>query len=418
MQNIREYLTSADLQIYVNRDEYIYLNLSPISIISYFKKTYIAPEIFIKDEIVLKNIGMKWNETSLVKIPKDIHLMGKTWLKVSIPYFQMIEKLTSNTSVTTNNANVNEMIFDNHETYLIIYNDFYYLIPTLFLELPDLNYNEFTFKFSEIKSYFIDLAGINISDDTDILFYSFNMNNYYSHDIIPTLLNLVDNYDKLTLQKLLSDKDYYKQNLLTQNSFDNYITKIIEDDLINEYQNIQKFDTTIDSSYYNFMALEFDVYYNNKVDTTSDVYLVENYINDNNINTVDNIDTIKQNAIIKTPLVYEYLITNLNPSFEQTYTFYKKITTISTDSIYEYTLEDGNLVSGTINSNYPTYNINITTLNLPFTLTTDMTIKTVDGLSVIYSINGATHTLTIDDTAPTILDNIKLVINTKNNTII
>ena len=127
MQNIQEYLTSADMQIYINRDEHIYLNLKPDKI-SYFKKSYIIPEIFIKDEIALKNIGMKWNETTFVKIPKDIHLMGKTWLKVSIPYFQMIEKLTTSTTSTTNNANVNEMIFDNHETYLIIYNDIYYLI--------------------------------------------------------------------------------------------------------------------------------------------------------------------------------------------------------------------------------------------------------------------------------------------------
>jgi hypothetical protein len=416
MQNIKEYLTSADLQIYINRDNYIYLNLSPDSIISYFKKTYLAPDIFIKDEISLKNIGMRWNETTIVKIPKDIHLMGKVWLSVKIPYFQMIEKITNTTQTITNNANVNEMIFDSHNTYLIIYEDNYYLIPDLFLKLPDLAYNEFKFKFSEIKQYFIDLASINIRDDTDIIFYSFNMNGFYVHDIIPTLLNLVDNYDKLTLNKLLNGNDYYKQNLLTQNSFDNYITKIIEDDLINQYQNINKFDTTIDSSFYNFMALEFDVYYNNRIDTTSDIYKTEEYFN--NINTTDSLDTIKQNSIIKSSLVYEYLITNLNPSFEQKYTFYKKYAVIQTDSIYEITLNDENLISGTINSNYPTYNVDIASLNLPFVLTQTMTIQTEDGLSVTYSISGINNIFSINDTSTTtILNKIKLVINTNNNTL-
>ncbi len=286
MQNRPEYLIAADLQVFSIRDTHIYLNLDSSNIITYFKKTYIVPEIFIKDEIVLNNLGMKWNETSFVKIPKDIHLLGNVWLTVKIPYFQMIETLTSTTTTTTNDANVNEMIFDNNQTYLIIYENKYYLIPDMFLELPNLSYNEFKFKFSEIKKYFIDLATINISDNTDIIFYSFNMNNFYVHDIIPTVLNLSSSYEKLTLNKLLNGKDHYKKNLLTQNSYDNYITTIIEDNIINEYQNIQKFDSTIDSSYYNFMADEFQVLYNNKVDTTSDVYLVENYINTSNVNTV------------------------------------------------------------------------------------------------------------------------------------
>ena len=233
MQYIEDLLITADLQIRTIKNDYIYLNLDTSKNISFFKTSYFIPEIFIKDEIAMKDIGMKWNETSIVKIPKDIHLLGKIWLKINIPYFQIIEKLTNTTQTTTNNATINQMIFDNHNTYLIIYNNIYYLIPDLFLKQPELYYNSFQFKFNEVKEYFIDLTGINIDDDTNIIFFSFNMNNYYSHDIIPTLLNLCDSYDKITLQKLLNNTsiDAYKMNLLTQNSFDNYITKIIEDDL-------------------------------------------------------------------------------------------------------------------------------------------------------------------------------------------
>ncbi len=414
----RGYLLAVDIQIDSQEDYNNELNLDLSNKITFFKKTYVVPDLFIKDEIVLKNLGMKWNETSFVKIPRDIHLLGKTWLKVTIPYFQMIEKLTSTTTTTINNANVNEMIYDNNETYLIIYNDVYYLIPTLFLELPDLSYNEFKFKFSEIKKYFIDLTSINISDDTDILFYSFNMNNFYVHDIIPTVLNLASNYDKLTLNKLLNGDDSYKKNLLTQNSFDNYITTIVEDNIINEYQNIKKFDSTIDSEYYNFMALEFDVLYNNKVDTTSDVYLVENYINTSNVNTVDSIDKIKQNTITKTSLVYEYIITDLNPSFEKTFTFYKKYATINTESMYEFTLTNDNLTSGTITDDYPIYKVNIASLNLPFTLTTSMSIKTANDLTITYTIDGTDNIFTIDDTSTTTsLEKIKIVVNTNNDTL-
>lgn len=417
MEYLEDILITADLQIKSMINDYIYLSLETKDNLTYFKTSYFIPDVFIKDEMCMKNIGMKWNETSIIKIPKDIHLLGKIWLTVNIPYFQIIEKLTSTTQTTTNNATINQMIFDNHTTYLIIYNNINYLIPDLFLKYPELNYASFQFKFNQVKEYFIDLTGVNIEDDTNIIFFSFNMNGYYSHDIIPTLLNLVDSYDKLTLQKLLNNYDAYKMNLLTQNSFDNYITKIVEDDLINEYQNINKFDTTIDSSYYNFMGTEFGVLYNNKIVNNSDVTLVNNYIINNSINTVNSIDTISQDAIIKTPLVYEYLITNLNPSFEQTYTFYKKITTIATDSIYEYTLTDADLDSGTINSDYPTYILDMTAFVLPFTLTTSMTITTIDNIPVTYTILGTTHTLTIDDSAPTILDNIKLVINTNNNTL-
>jgi hypothetical protein len=382
MANIENYYNPSFMQIYINKNENEFFSKDPQ--ITFFKKTYIAPEIFIKDEISLKSIPMKWDDTTFMKIPKDIHLLGKIWLTVNIPYFQLVQNVITNTTTTTNNANVNEMIFDNYLTYLIIYNDIYYLIPLIFLQLPDLHYNYFKLKFGDVSKYFISLAGLNINTNTDIIFFSFNMNvnedtidGYkYSHDIIPVLLNLSSTYDKLTLDKLINGKDRYKVNLLTQNSFDKYITKTIEDNIINQYQNISKFDSTIDSSYYNFMALEFDVLYNNNPSTVADTYLIEEYINTNNINTVDEIDTIKQNTITKTSLVLEYIITDLNPSFEKTYTFYKKYAVIKNDSLYNITLTDANLTSGTIIGDYPIYTVNITSLNLPFTLNTNMIFKT------------------------------------------
>jgi hypothetical protein len=121
-----DYATPAVMQLYMNNqgreDEYLTSNPN----ITFFKKTYINPEIFIKDEMVFKDIPMKWDDTTFIKIPKDIHLLGNIWVTVNIPYFQILEKTTSTTTTTTNNANINEMIFDNYLTYLVYINNKYY----------------------------------------------------------------------------------------------------------------------------------------------------------------------------------------------------------------------------------------------------------------------------------------------------
>ncbi len=394
--------------------------LKTVPNLTFFKKVYVATELFIKDEISLKNIPMKWDDTTFMKIPKDINLLGKVWLTVNIPYFQMVKNITSSSSTITNNSNINEMIFDNHLTYIVISDNTYYLIPVIFLQYPDLIYNYFKLKFSDIKSYFLNLTKIYIADDVDIILYSFD----YNYDIIPTLLNLAKPYDKLTLNKIVNGKDRYKQNLLTQNSYDNYITTIIENNLINQFQNINDFDSTIDSSYYNIMAQEFQVLYNNGNINNSDVYLIEKYINDNNISTVNDINIIKKNAISLTSLVYEYIISDLNPFFKKTYAFYKKYSVITTDSIYNFTLNSANIIDvdslggNLIQQYYPNYAVNISSLNLPFELATTMTLKTVDNIKVTYVVEDGYNKFKIDDSSTTTdLEKIYMIINTENNTL-
>ena len=65
------YATPVVMQLYMNGNEDEYLTKNPN--ITFFKKTYVNPEIFIKDEMVLKDIPMKWNDTTFIKIPRDIH---------------------------------------------------------------------------------------------------------------------------------------------------------------------------------------------------------------------------------------------------------------------------------------------------------------------------------------------------------
>ena len=76
MEYLEDLLITADLQIKTIINDYIYLSLDTTNNLTYFKTSYFIPEVFMKDEISMKNIGMKWNETSFVKIPKDRKSMG------------------------------------------------------------------------------------------------------------------------------------------------------------------------------------------------------------------------------------------------------------------------------------------------------------------------------------------------------
>ena len=87
MSNIENYYNPSFMQIYINKNENEFFSKNPE--ITFFKKTYIAPEIFIKDEISLKSIPMKWDDTTFMKIPKDIHLLGKIWW-IIIPVYLAI----------------------------------------------------------------------------------------------------------------------------------------------------------------------------------------------------------------------------------------------------------------------------------------------------------------------------------------
>lgn len=406
-----DYLPSAVMQLYINNNENEFFTEQPE--ITFFKKTYINQDVFIKDEMVLKDVPVNWDDSYYLKIPRDIHMLGKVWVNVTIPYFQIIKKNTTKDTVTTNNANLNELLYDNHNTYLINYNKLWYLIPDIFLQLPNLMYTTMQLHFYQVKDYFIPLTGVNLNNDTYIILFSFNVNNYYASDIIPLVLNMAPSYDKIILDNIMNGSERYKKNMLTQNSFDNYITKKTEDILIDNYQNIKKFDQTIDSDMFNIMATEFNVLYNNRDIPDSDIAKTQTYI-DSNINLTDSEMTIKENTILDNSLVLKLLISMMNPSDINTYQFYKKYAVFKIDSFYNFSITDANLVSGTIISSFPTYTINISTLNLPFTLNTTMIFTTDDNHSIVFTEPNVFTIISTETT--TTLSKINIIINTNNNT--
>jgi hypothetical protein len=355
-----DYLPSAVMQLYINNNENDFFTEQPE--ITFFKKTYHSQDVFIKDEMVLKDVPVNWDDSYYLKIPRDVHMLGKVWVNVTIPYFQIIKNAITKTTTITNNANINELLYDNHNTYLINYNNLWYLIPDIFLQLPNIMYTTMQLHFYQIKDYFIPLTGVNLNNDTYIILFSFNVNNYYASDIIPLMLNMAPSYDKIILNNIMNSNERYKKNMLTQNSFDYYLTKKVENILIDNYQNIKKYDQTIDSELFNIMSTEFNVLYNNRDVPDSDISKTQKYI-ESNVNLTDSAMTIKENTILDNSLVLKLIISMMNPSDINTYQFYKKYSVFKIDSFYNFSLIDSNLVSGTIISSFPTYTVNIASLN-------------------------------------------------------
>ena len=291
--------------------------------ITFFKYSYVANGLFYKDDYVLENIQIKWNDNYFFKIQKDIEYIGPMWLKVTIPYFQILEKISTTVSTTTNDSNLNEIIYDNHDTFLVIINSIYYLIPIIFLTSPNIKYYFSEIKFIDIKQYFNNIAEINILGDTFIHMLSFTPSEYSNH-IIPLLLSQGHEYDKLALNIILNDK-FYRKNLLTQNSFDLYISNYIEDKLITHYIDINKYDM------YEYKMNQ-EVYYYYIQKTTQDYqYQDKNllYNNSSNMNLIGNLQSSFTNTISYPDL--NSLMNNGNNYYNT-----KKLTFDTTDINKEY----------------------------------------------------------------------------------
>ena len=183
--DITQYLTAGLLELYAKGEEDNNITGSPT--ITFFKYVYKANGLFYKDEMILQDISIKWNDNYYLKIPKDIDYIGPLWLKVTIPYFQILENVTTYTTTTTNNANINEILYNNINTFLIISDYMYYIVPNIFLISPNIKYNYSELKFDDIKKYFNSITQISINNDTDVNFISFYPDKY-NHHIIPLLL--------------------------------------------------------------------------------------------------------------------------------------------------------------------------------------------------------------------------------------
>lgn len=399
--------------------------------ITYFKYAYKANEIFYKDNFVLEDIKIKWNDNYYFKIPKDIEYIGPIWVKITIPYFQISEKKSNYITTVVNNGNINEVIHDNYETFLVIINSIYYLIPIIFLTSPDIKYYLTEIKFNDIKQYFNNIANINISGDTFIKMLSFTPDEY-NHHIIPMILNQGKAFDKLMLDKIINTPlDVFCKNLLTQKSFDLYISKYIQDILINNYMDINKYDDL--NTMYKIINMEIYYYYNyylNKIYINNppiDLDLVRTleYYNLNSSDIVSSRDNLLKDTITINSLLLQLLLVNLNPINYNTYNFYKKYTVITYPILYDFVLYNEDIVDidstgdiNLLNTYYPIYTLNIENIykRIEFKFETTMIFTTFDGYNIAYGFDNIVHKFTINDTNKINLTELHITINTINNT--
>ena len=435
------YLEAGLLQLYAKSKEDIVLTIQPE--ITFFKYAYKNNGLYYKDDIILKDITLKWNDNYYYKLQKDIEYMGPMWLKVSIPYSQLVSKQETIVSSIMNTSNINEMIYNNINTYLIIINENtpkYYLVPLIFFTLPYIkglqyfNINDITniIQFSDINSYFNNILSQNVMGDTMINFYTFQPDKY-NHDIIPLLYDQTTPYNKLMLDHILSNNDdicnIYCKNLLNQNSFDYYITNLINNILINNFQEIYKFDKLV---YYYIMSNEIKYYYNYYINSVPSI--PSNLINCdldralayfNTVSTTLSVDILLKQTINMNALLLQYILLTLNPSIHNIYTFYKKFSIIMYPTTYNVILTSANIVDvndlkvpNLISAYYPNYTINISSLNLPFTLTNAMLFTTLDGKTATYADTNNISTLNITDTVGNTitLTELPIIIDNYNNT--
>ena len=432
------YLTPGLLQLYSKGIED--LNITDEPSITFFKYAYKNIGLFYKDDTIVENIKIKWNDNYFFKIPNDINYLGPMWLKVTIPNFQTIESTTTSTTTVTNNGLLNEIIYDGQSSYLIIINSavglLYYLIPITFfssqfkLQLIELNFND-------IKQYFNSITVNSIMNDTTIQMAVFSNNNptYTCNDIIPLLYSQTSSFTQLILHYLVNSDEYslipiYSKNLLTQSSFDIYIKNLINNILIKEYNDINKFDS-IPPLDYDVINQEIDYYYNHYLnnippDTTQaklDLGKTLVYCNDN-INIIDT-STVLKSTINTNALILQSILLNLNPASPNNFTFYKKFTVLKDTSHVTITLNQSNIidVNNTFSTNlvaryYPTYTVNVTLFNLPFDLASTMTFVTLDGKIAQYTITNNISQITITDTpnSTTVLTSLPIIVSTNNNT--
>ena len=139
----------------------------------------------------------KFDDSLNINLNYKHHYLTENYIKIKIPYFQMFRNKTSLSSSDSDYL-INKIIYDNHDTYLFIINNKYYLIPEFLLK-SNINYEIEKILFSSIKEYFNNTLEYYINDSEYIYFASFEKLNFIS-DILPLFLTFNDTYNKHYLQ--------------------------------------------------------------------------------------------------------------------------------------------------------------------------------------------------------------------------
>ena len=138
---------------------------------SYFINDFNISKKFYKQYNSEKSQIIKFDNTLNINLDYKHHYLTENYVKIKIPYFQMFRNKILSSNNNSSHA-INKIIFDNHDTYLFIINNKYYLIPEFLLK-SNINYEIEKIMFSSIKEYFNNTLEYYINDSEYIYFASF-----------------------------------------------------------------------------------------------------------------------------------------------------------------------------------------------------------------------------------------------------
>jgi hypothetical protein len=401
---------------------------------SFFLDDFNLPKKSYKQYDAEKSQIMKFDDSLNIKLDYKHHYLTENYIKVKIPYFQMFKNTVSLSSSDSDYV-INKIIYDNHDTYLFIINDKYYLIPEFLLK-SNINYEIEKMLFSNIKEYFNSTLEYYISDNEYIYFASFERLNFIS-DLIPLFLTFNDLYNKYYLDLINNNLSNKQLNmpLLTSTTFNKYLENIVNNNLFNTYQNLNHND--ILTKYYNLNQEEVEYfinhYFNNKPieNYDYDSYRAYEYYNINNYEY--ELNNYIEDTIVKNSIILHYIINNLYTNNYNTFTFYKKYLTSTVNYEYQINItnsdiEDIDTLGGNLVSKYyPKYTLKVETdllseyynlpvlfKRLPFNFTSDMSFRTLTYKNGTYQVSDNIYTLTIDDNNTYEETTITLLVTTDN----
>jgi hypothetical protein len=365
-----------------------------------FKKEFNVNKPLYKQYSSNKEITKKWGNELNINLNNGVNFISENFIKVKIPYFQMF-KTSETQTIEIDNFLINKILYDNHDTYLIIVNKdnniYYYLIPIFILD-SKLNYNIENVEFSDIKEYFDESISYHLDDTTKISFIDFNGIDFI-HNMVPLILTFGNNYDRYYIDFLINNQENSQLNksLLLPKSYNKYLGNLIDNKLFTDYQNLNHYDTL--TEYYNILSDEVKYFFKNFINNENitinesktnipssfninskeslnnlEIELKElnliknkneniNFTSSYNNNLIDSISTSTmdsfvalmnyfeknieddllnylKDSIIKNPLIIQYFLKNIYPTLDYSFLFFKKYYTLPNIYQYEYTIVD------------------------------------------------------------------------------
>lgn len=194
--------------------------------LSLFKKNYTSIAKFYKQYNNLKDVKLNWDDMKSFDIKNHTYL-SHMYIKVKIPYFNLVKNINNVTTSEVKNSILNNIIYDNFETYLFNNSSGdYYLIPE-FLMNNKIDYSFKIIKFKDIAIYFNQITQYKINLESDI-YFAYLDSNIYNNDVIILLLTFGVNIDRYYLNLLNTiPNDMLYNVLLTPNTFDTYLETIV-----------------------------------------------------------------------------------------------------------------------------------------------------------------------------------------------